>query len=186
MIKFNLLNFIILIVSCLWLSTANAHKVKIFVTAEGQTFNGYVYFPGGGRASQATVTVTTPVDTQPLATLQTDDEGQFTYTTHLVADHLFTVDIGDGHRATYTVKAVELKGEIPKTTTPVAHSAATSNAVCSQEKQTIEKIIYQQIQPLREQLEQYEEKIRLHDLLGGIGYIFGIFGLLIYLRQRHN
>ena len=36
--------------------------------------------------------------------------------------------------------------------------------------------------PLREQLDQYEEKTRLHDVIGGLGYIVGLMGIAFYLK----
>ena len=41
-----------------------------------------------------------------------------------------------------------------------------------------------QIRPLREQLDRYEEKVRLHDILGGIGFIVGAMGLVLYVKSR--
>lgn len=178
-----IIRFFILIGCCLWIPIAHAHKVKIFATADDSTVNGYVYFPGGGRAQHATIIVTIPPNDTILATVQTNEQGEFSYVTQQVADHLFTVDTSDGHRADYVVKASELNPAMPSETTvePTIDPTATNDKLDSQ---LIEKIVYKQIQPLREQLEQYEEKIRIHDILGGIGYIFGIFGLMMYLRQK--
>ncbi len=180
------MRWFIVIFGCLWLSVAQAHKIKIFVTADGQIMNGYVYFPGGGQAQQATIIVTIPPDDAPLATLQTDSDGKFTYVSQQVADYLFTVDVGDGHRASYQIKANELSAKVSPEIIPDSLIMKKSNGHCSKETQLIETIVYKQIQPLREQLEQYEEKVRIHDILGGIGYIFGFYGLLVYLRYYHN
>jgi len=180
------MRWFIVIFGCLWLSVAQAHKIKLFVTTDGQVMNGYVYFPGGGQAQQATVTVTIPPDDKPLATLQTDGDGKFTYVAQQVADYLFTVNVGDGHRANYQVKTSELGAKVPPEIIPNSLVITKSNGNCSKETQLIETIVHKQIQPLREQLEQYEEKVRIHDILGGIGYILGFYGLLIYLRYYYK
>jgi len=51
---------------------------------------------------------------------------------------------------------------------------------------SIEKIVSKQLKPLREQLEAYQEKIFIHDVLGGIGYIFGVMGLLFYFAKSNR
>lgn len=175
----------------LWPTTVYAHKVKLFATAAGDVISGYAYFPGGGRITNMPIQVQT-TDGHLLGTILTNTQGEFTYTVTQKSAHTFLLDTGDGHQASYTVKAEELSDNLP---TPPNHSklltpksiAATSpvpvnsttveTAISPQE---LEKLLDKAIRPLREQLETYQEKIYLHDILGGIGYIFGIMGLIFY------
>jgi nickel transport protein len=53
-------------------------------------------------------------------------------------------------------------------------------------EQVVETAVSRQIRPLREQLEAYESKTRLHDTLGGIGYIVGIAGIAFYFMGRRK
>jgi nickel transport protein len=39
---------------------------------------------------------------------------------------------------------------------------------------------------LREQLAGYEDTVRWHDMLGGLGHILGITGIACCLIARHN
>jgi nickel transport protein len=50
----------------------------------------------------------------------------------------------------------------------------------------LEAAIARQIRPLREQLDAAESRIRLHDLMGGIGTIFGLFGCWAWLQSRRR
>jgi nickel transport protein len=50
----------------------------------------------------------------------------------------------------------------------------------------IERAVARQVGPLREQLAGYEDTVRRHDVLGGLGYILGITGIACYLIARHN
>jgi nickel transport protein len=43
-----------------------------------------------------------------------------------------------------------------------------------------------QIRGLREQIEGYEEQVRFRDVLGGIGYIFGVAGIAFYFLGRRQ
>ena len=48
----------------------------------------------------------------------------------------------------------------------------------------LEKAIAKQIKPLRQEIQSLKEKSGLRDILGGIGYIFGLLGLVAFLRER--
>jgi nickel transport protein len=50
----------------------------------------------------------------------------------------------------------------------------------------IERAVARQIRPLREQLVAAEDRIRLQDILGGIGYIIGLTGLALWWRSRRR
>ena len=48
----------------------------------------------------------------------------------------------------------------------------------------LEKAIAKQIKPLRREISALKEKSGLRDIIGGIGYIFGLLGLVAFLRER--
>jgi nickel transport protein len=50
----------------------------------------------------------------------------------------------------------------------------------------IERAVARQIRPLREQLIAAEDRIRLQDILGGIGFIMGLTGLALWLTSRRR
>ena len=58
-------------------------------------------------------------------------------------------------------------------------SAATIEAI-------IEAAVARHVGPLRQQIAAYEDKIRWHDVLGGIGYIVGMTGLACYFLARRD
>ena len=178
-------------------SPAEAHKLKVFATTIGRRIDGTAYFVGGGPAKGAAVRVETR-DGQTLATLQADEEGKFTFAAEARIDHVLVVDSGDGHSARFTVAALDLPESLPAavgalTPTsgagggPLAASAAplpTPAAPVSPEalRTMIAEGVAQQVRPLREQLNDYEDQVRLRDIVGGLGYILGIAGLAVWLR----
>ncbi|WP_127075570.1 carboxypeptidase regulatory-like domain-containing protein [Rhodomicrobium lacus] len=176
---------------------AEAHKLKVFATATGAVIEGYAYFGTGGRARQSSVTVASP-DGTLLGKTTTDDEGNFRYEATRRVDHVITVDGGDGHVASYTVAANELpqalsSGDGParlpaeRTGAPVAAAPAISRGGEDADlKAFIDQSIARQIRPLREQIDAYQEKISLHDVLGGLGYILGLGGLAFGFSQRRR
>ena len=189
-------------------SSAHAHKVFIFASAEGDMINGQAYFAGGGKAQNCKVEVFGP-DGRKLGETSTDNQGEFSFQARFVMDHKFVVNTGEGHVASYVVSADELPESLPAPATagdaaslepggsglasthdtPSHASSETSSSMVPLSPQSekelmsmLEKVVSRQVRPLREQLSNYEEKIRMHDILGGIGYIVGLMGIVFYLR----
>lgn len=48
----------------------------------------------------------------------------------------------------------------------------------------VARAVASQVNPLREQIAAYEDRLRLHDILGGIGWIVGVAGLGFFLLAR--
>ncbi|WP_028870309.1 hypothetical protein [Psychromonas arctica] len=48
----------------------------------------------------------------------------------------------------------------------------------------LDKAIAKQIKPLRKEIQALKEKSGFRDMIGGIGYIFGLLGLVAFLRER--
>jgi nickel transport protein len=185
-----------------------AHKVKMFASAEGKVITGYVYYTTGGKPKNVTVLVQDHAG-KKLGEVTTNEEGEFTFTADAKRDYVFVLELSDGHRTSFTVTADELPDSLPSVDTelcavpqekqnPVKEelmTLATQGIAPAKEEiptsipleeieNIVNKAVGKQIRPLREQLDGYEEKIRLHDILGGIGYIIGLMGLGYFLGTR--
>lgn len=201
------LYFAAFLFSCLLLvsfaSWCDAHKVKMFASAEGNLITGYVYYTTGGKPKNATVLVQDHAGNL-LAEITANEQGEFTYIAETQQDYVFVLDLADGHRTSFTVKAEELTTALPAPASEPAPASQSKQATEMPEhiadnstnpkisleelEKIVEKAVAKQIRPLREQLDQYEEKICLHDILGGIGYILGLMGLGYFLwarKKRH-
>jgi len=156
---------------------AQAHKLKLFVTAEGAVISGTAYFSGGAKAADVAGRVLAP-DGSVVEDLRTDGDGGFRVQARLRMDHAIVVDGGDGHAASAVVTAAELPESLPPGIAgPPRLPSATADTMAVVPVEAIEAAVARQIQPLRRQLDAYEDKVRLHDILGGIGTIFGVFGV---------
>jgi nickel transport protein len=181
-------------------SEALAHKMKLFATAEGAVVSGRVYFSPGGQALDAQVTATTP-DGATVFVGRTDQQGAFRFEVQRRVDHRLTADGGDGHEASFTIKAAELPASLPADSTssnasappptpssnppPAIAAVAIPAAPPSADLAAlIEQSVARQVRPLREQLDTYQETLRWHDVLGGIGYIIGLAGLAYGFAAR--
>lgn len=190
MAKFSALMLVVLL--GLLSNAAHAHKLKVFAFAEGDRIEGSTYFVGGAPASGATIEVMGPED-RLLATLVPDANGEFSYEVATHKNHVVVANTGDGHVARWTVSSAELIGEISDSADPNTDSkppsdiANPSTRPANRELATlIEQAVARQVRPLREQLIRNEDQVRLRDIIGGVGYIIGIFGLAIWWQQRRR
>jgi nickel transport protein len=165
---------------------AQAHLLKVFAFVEGNLITGSTYFVGGAPASGAQVKIMS-ADNRLLATLKPDIEGEFSYQATTFADHVIVADTGDGHVAQWRVPEAEMTGtgtSLPDQ--PVLTSKPVSDASDNQLSAMVEAAVARQVQPLRKQMIDYEEQVRLQDIIGGIGYILGVFGLIAWWQQKRK
>ena len=175
--------------------TGLAHRLSVFAYAEGSTIQGSAYFAGGGAPGGAEVTVYGP-DGAVLGSTTTGEAGDFTFDATRRVDHRITVETADGHAAEFLVAASELPASLPGGADPLGIEASAAEAVTPAEAEPpgtmaaiddaaleamVSRAVQQQIRPLREDLIAYADAVRVSDIMGGIGYIVGIFGVLAYV-----
>lgn len=169
---------------------ALAHKIVASVFASGTMIEGEVGMSDGSMAVQAKVIVSTP-EGRVLGETVTDDEGMFTFAPTEPVNHVFRADLGAGHVATATMTADEvgaILGKAVATPAPVAPSGAVvpQAGVSPPDTEAIAAMLRDELRPLRQELAAYKEKNDLQTVLGGIGYIFGLFGVGFYIAARRQ
>jgi nickel transport protein len=80
-------------------------------------------------------------------------------------------------------------GVAPIETAPVAKPAdgattVTVAALTEAERSAISEAVRAEIRPLRREIAAYREHNDLQSILGGIGYIVGLFGIGFYVAAR--
>ena len=155
---------------------ANAHKLKLFASVEGGDIVGSAYFVGGDKAGGVPGRIQ-GADGSLVASFATGPDGSFRQGVTARMDHTISVDSEDGHAAVFTIRAAEFPPSLPED--KVMATATTDTAA-------LEAAVARQIRPLREQLDAYESRVRLHDVMGGIGTIFGLFGCWAWLQSRRR
>jgi nickel transport protein len=174
--------------------SAEAHLLKLFAYVEGPNIHGSVYFAGGAEAAGAVVTVSDPGG-RPLAKLKTDPQGAFSHTPANAGEYRLRADTGDGHQAEWLIRAAEFGPAAPAAT-----SAGTGSRPPATEQTglvdrqladrqlmaLVEQALARQIGPLRAALQRSDERARLSDILGGIGFIFGLAGIVLWWRGRRG
>ncbi len=171
---------------------AGAHNVVGGVYAVGSSIEGEVGFSNGDMAKAGTPVQVFDGAGNRLGETEIDAEGLFVFTARQRIDHRFHADLSAGHVLDLVLPAEELPASLPGAE-PVAVAEVVSAAAVAvtgadqtQLELLIEQAVARQVKPLRKELAAYKEKANLQDLLGGIGYIFGLCGLGIWLRQRQK
>ncbi|MEN6494958.1 MAG: carboxypeptidase-like regulatory domain-containing protein [Thermoguttaceae bacterium] len=173
--------------------------------ANGSTIEGEVYAAGNSPIRDASVSVLGP-NGEPLGATKTDDDGKFRFGARQRVEHTFVVDAGEGHIARYKVSADELPANLASIAPKLKPLTAEPAKPVVEEKPVFKPsqdpppgpdvqqkldAVHSQVLQLRKQLDAYEQSVRLHDILGGVGVILGWMGLSFYFlgvrrREKHK
>lgn len=192
---------------------ASAHRVNIFAFVDGDAVQVECGFNRSQKVKQGTVEVFDAATGAKLLQGATDGNGVFRFpvTAELrEAGHDLNIRIiaGEGHQNDWTVSADELAASgTPKAVavaaaetapaTPAAGQAAPSaspaspvaavsgGATPAEIERIVDAALDAKLSPIKRMLaEQTEAGPNLRDIIGGIGWIFGLIGIAAYLRRR--
>ncbi|TVO77848.1 carboxypeptidase-like regulatory domain-containing protein [Sedimenticola selenatireducens] len=168
-------------------ATAEAHLFKVFAYAEGNTIHGSVYFAGGNAVENAEITVKGKASDKPVS-LTSNRKGEFQYSATTPDDYLIQANTGDGHQAEWLIKAEAFSptATTANPTTPASSDSHSKRFEKSDQQlaSLVEQAVAKQIGPLRESLQRNHDRARFSDILGGIGFIFGIAGIALWWRSK--
>ncbi len=171
---------------------AYAHKVNIFAYVEGDMVYTESYFPDGKKVEGGIIEV---YDSQGNKILEglTDREGQFKFKIPKKDDLKIILNATMGHKNSYILSADELSDiyseENQQRVKP--GDSRTQGAVQVSPEQLrgiIDDSLQRQLRPLIRQLSKMnQDRISFTEVIGGIGYIFGVMGIIFYfLNQRRK
>jgi len=167
-----------------------AHKVNVFAYVEGKKIYIESYFNDGKKCIDSKIEV---FDNQGNKLLEglTDKEGKFSLEVPSEDGDLKVVLTASmGHRAEYSISADELRGAVglikEEPEEPVSIVSSETSLVDLKEIQSIiEDTLDEKLKPImREIKKSREDKISPTEIIGGIGYIIGIFGIIAYFLSR--
>jgi len=171
-----------------------AHKVNIFAYVEGGKIYTESYFNDGKNCIDSRIEV---FDNQGNKLLEglTDEEGMFFFEVPseglIIGDLKLILTASMGHRAEYIIPANELGGGVAgltqeKSEEPIPTVSPEISSFDLKEIQSlIEDTLDEKLKPImREIKKSQEDRISPTEIIGGIGYIIGIFGMIAYFLSR--
>lgn len=183
---------------------ALAHRVLVFAWAEGDTIHTESKFIPDTPVRQGQVQVLEPRTGKVLLTGQTDDKGKFSCKIPAEAaaqkmDLKIVVEAAMGHRGEWLLKGdsylpgAKTVAAVPPVAAPAPAAspppASPGTQTATVDRQVLEEVMNQalarQLGPVKEMLAASQTRQpSLADLIGGIGYIMGIFGLWAYWQSK--
>ncbi|WP_171233902.1 cobalt ABC transporter permease [Ruegeria sp. HKCCA4812] len=186
-------HLVVILAVCCAPVPALAHKVIAGVFESGDVIEGEIGFSNGDMANGTEVIVTGP-DGAELGRSVTDADGFFVYTPTSAVAHTFFADLGAGHVAEVTMSAedvarimgVAVAENGDSSSAAVTQASGSAASLSAEEQQVIAKAVRDELRPLRREIAAYREQNDLQTILGGIGYIVGLFGLGFYMVARRK
>ena len=161
--------FLLLHLTILLPLLSEAHKVSIYALREGKTIKGECYFADGSPCKKAKIELYDQRGEKLDETL-TDEKGFFLFKTQEKGRLKVIALAGPGHRAQYELEALEESEE--------EHPQEITNKALEERLQGLEN----EIKDLRKRI----DRLTFRDIIGGIGYIFGLWGIINLLLRRKN
>ena len=166
---------------------ALAHKVMIFAWVEGDTVFTESKFSGGKKVLHAPVVIFDK-NGKKLLEGKTDNKGEFSFKIPKLSDLRIVLNAAMGHKAEWTVPESELReaGAIVKKKNADETSGLTTVGLSKEEVQKIvEDSLDKKLRPIVRMItESKNTKPSLTEIIGGIGYIFGLMGIALYFMSR--
>lgn len=149
-----------------------AHGMRVAAAPGGEGITGRCYYTDGTPARYEQVTLFNS-DGARLAATQTDTEGRFGFTVRHPGEYTLVARGEEGHRAELNVRLGSGTG--------VSETAASEF-----DRDLLTLLLREELQPLREDLASYEQRIRIQDTVAGLCVIVGIAGALALWRSRRQ
>jgi len=181
---------------------ALAHRVNVFAWVDGDTVFVECKYPDGTKVHEGVIRVLDSAGKE-LLNGKTNDKGEFSFKVPKQDDLTIVLEAGMGHRGDWPLSRQDLApaGEAPKPGPAAAPQASPKNEAPSPAAaepaagpaspppagidQAIEKALDKKLAPVMKMLaEMHEQKVRLTDVLGGIGYIIGLVGVAAYFKRK--
>ena len=200
------LGLLLLLFLMAWATPALAHRVLVFAFAEGDTIHTESKFVPNDPVRQGKILVLEAKTGQELLTGQTDGQGKFSFKIPAAAaaqkmDLKIVAEAAMGHRGEWLLKA---DGYLPGAKVAAAPSpaavlapaappspATSGSKAANVDQQALEaflnKVLERELAPINEKLTELTiHRTSLSDILGGLGYIVGFFGLWAYLQSKRQ
>ncbi len=183
--------------SLMFLQKSLAHKVSTYAYREGEKIWGVCYFGDGSPCKNSKVEIYNKKGEKILETL-TDEKGEYNLNTKEKEPLKIVVWAGEGHRTEYKLMNNNSEMEAKEKNQTKTNIGITKNLYgkikeerfLQQEiKKIVEEALESKLQGLKTEIRNLKkemDKTKLRDIIGGVGYIFGIWGLITIIKRRKN
>lgn len=139
-------------------TTVQAHSMHVVAQLEGNVISGQSYYSDMSPAKDTYVGTYLKGHQDDEISGKTDDKGYFKIEVPATGEYVLYVEGDEGHK---------VETDVPVISTTRSSGDSSSGYI-----------------QIRQDIDQLKNKIYLQNILGGVGYIVGIFGVIAFFRAR--
>lgn len=183
-----------IVISLFWFcAPAQAHGVHVFGYLEAGQIKGEGYFSRGVKAKSAVVELFDAAG-KLVGSTKTDAQGRFALKLPpgVVAPLKLVLKAGPGHQGEYKLSAQDL-GQAPATAAaPAAPGASPAAGTAAMDprrlEQVVSRVLDRKLAPINRRLVELglKQGVSLQDVMAGLGYILGLFGIAAWVASRRQ
>ncbi len=178
-----------------------AHKINIFAYVENGMVILQSYFSDGKKCKNSAIEVYDEKEGIKLLEGKTDEEGKFSFKIPKFADLKLILKASMGHQVEYIISKEELVDnslennefrDIEEKDSQGSKYETSENEFFSQTveiEKIVGKVVERKLKPIKSilvKMNEENEKRKIHEIIGGVGYIVGIFGIILFLRKNYK
>ncbi|MBC15770.1 MAG: hypothetical protein CL942_01830 [Desulfovibrio sp.] len=176
-------------------ATSRAHKVNLFAYVDGNSIVTDSGYSRSKRVHDGIIEVYDAATGTMLLSGETDDNGKYDFIIPDEArsqkmDLLLRLKAGTGHQAEWTVKYTEYgaaKGPFAASEPEHGHKAVAVSQESTITASEVEVVVRRELAPLKQMVsEMHQSGPGVTEIVGGIGYIVGLFGIVAYMKSRRS
>jgi len=163
---------------------AYAHKVYVFAWVEAGKIYTESYFSGNKKVKNGQIEVFDSSG-QKLLEGKTDEQGLFSFLPPGKEDLRIILNAGMGHRAEYLLGAEQIPKSAVRKSEP-AKEKGDLDVSTEQIREVVDQALKERLKPIERRLAAMEKERGpgITEVLGGIGYIIGLMGIVLYFKSR--
>ncbi len=163
-----------------------SHRIMAFASFDGGKIDIDGYFSNGNKIKGANVIIKDN-DGVIVAKGATNKDGKFSFIPQKSGNYDIIVDAHGGHIARTNI-SIQLE-ESGSSLTAIKKTPNNDNGIEDKninELNKDDKTILRELRGIRQEVHALRieyEKVKLRDIIGGIGYLFGIFGVITIVKK---
>lgn len=198
--KYCVICFVAVLVLVCFSGICFAHRVNVFAYVDGDAIQIECSFSKSQKVRNGKLTFSDLETGAILSEVTTDEQGVYRFRPSdefLQTGHGLNIllNAGEGHQSDWQVYADELKALAPSKKPILAqpssssvlleNTAALNSMSVAELEALVGRVVDDKLAPIRHTLaRQAENDPGIKDIIGGIGWIFGLFGVAMYMKYR--
>jgi len=192
-------------IAFLAIDSASAHRVIVYAWVDGDTIYVESKFAGGKKVNSGKISVVNTQGAELLSGL-TNEAGEFSFKIPKRIDLKIVIRTGQGHQGEWTIRAAEMadlqyrtapetdagkaspfkqKNTVPKISVDTRKATPNRDIQPNELEAIIESVLDRKLKPITRMLADIRHKgPTARDIFAGIGYIFGLAGIVAYVQSR--